>query len=121
MKTLLVAVASIILSVAAQFVLKAGVRSAVASGGQSDQGPLAATVRMLMEPMVLGGFALYGLGAVVWLYVLSNWDVTKAYPLVGLGFVLTLAVGTVLGETVGPLRVLGVLLIVSGVWFVARS
>lgn len=70
---------------------------------------------------VLGGFLLYGLGAVVWLSVLSKWDVSKAYPMVGLGFVLTTVVGRLMGEQVDAYRVIGVVLICMGIILVARS
>ena len=74
-----------------------------------------------MDKYVLGGFLLYGLGAVVWLAVLSKWDVSKAYPLVGLGFVFTVGIGFLIGEQVTTPRVIGVLLICSGVFLVGRS
>jgi len=64
---------------------------------------------------------LYGLGAVVWLGVLSKWEVSKAYPLVGLGFAMTAVVGMLLGEQVSLLRFAGVALICSGVVLIART
>ena len=70
---------------------------------------------------ILAGFALYGLGAVAWLGVLSQWDVSKAYPLVGLGFVFTVAIGWFIGEQVTLERTLGVALICLGVVLVGRS
>ena len=69
---------------------------------------------------ILGGFTLYGLGAVAWLGVLSQWDVSKAYPLVGLGFVFTVAIGWLIGEQVTSLRAIGVALICTGVVLVGR-
>jgi len=70
---------------------------------------------------ILGGFVLYGLGAVAWLAVLSQWDVSKAYPLVGLGFVFTVVIGWLIGEQVTLTRTIGVTLICAGVVFVGRS
>ncbi|MEP6829195.1 MAG: EamA family transporter [Rhizomicrobium sp.] len=70
---------------------------------------------------ILTGFLLYGLGAIVWLAVLSKWDVSKAYPLVGLGFVLSLAVGFLIGEQITAIRVVGVAFICLGIMLVARS
>ena len=58
---------------------------------------------------------------VVWLGVLSKWDVSKAYPLVGLGFVLTVAIGFLVGEDVTLTRAMGVALICAGVFVVGRS
>jgi drug/metabolite transporter (DMT)-like permease len=76
---------------------------------------------VIVNKYVLGGFLLYGMGAVIWLGVLSKWDVSKAYPLVGLGFALTVVVGLIAGEHVSPLRAGGVALICAGVFLVARS
>lgn len=109
------------MSVAAQFALKAGMSS---PGVQAVLGAplgLHKLQTILLQPWVLTGFALYGLGAVVWLSVLARWDVSKAYPLVGLGFVLSAILGAALGEAVGWQRALGIALICLGVWVVARS
>ena len=75
---------------------------------------------LLTDKSVLGGFLLYGLGAVVWLGVLSRWDVSKAYPLVGLGFAFTVAIGLMTGEHVTLSRMAGVALIRARV-FLGRS
>jgi multidrug transporter EmrE-like cation transporter len=53
--------------------------------------------------------------------VLAKWDVSKAYPLVGLGFVFTVLIGFVAGENVSLPRIFGVVFICVGVWLVARS
>ncbi len=121
MNILLIAIVSIIFSVAAQFALKAGMTSLEIK--QAFAEPL--TYRLpwivLTNKFIFTGFLLYGLGAIVWLKVLSSWDVSKAYPLVGLGFGLTLLIGMMLGESVTSLRVLGVLLICQGIWLVTYS
>lgn len=66
---------------------------------------LGTLISVMTNKYVVGGFVLYGLGAVIWLGVLSKWDVSKAYnPPVGLGFVFTVLVGLMLGEQVSALR-----------------
>ena len=121
MKTLFIAILSIALSVAAQFSLKAGMSSDGMKEVLTQPQFIRTIFFVLMDKYVLGGLALYGLGAVVWLGVLSKWDVSKAYPLVGLGFVFTVVVGYLLGEHVTLTRVLGVALICAGVVLVGRS
>ncbi|HEY9101953.1 hypothetical protein [Chitinimonas sp.] len=121
MNTILVALFSIGLSVAAQFTLKAGMSSQSVREVMAGPYNLQTLWTVMLQPLVLGGFMLYGVGAVVWLGVLSRWDVSKAYPLVGLGFVLTVAVGLLMGEDVNPTRTVGVLLICVGVLLVGRS
>lgn len=121
MSTLYVAIISIALSVAAQFSLKAGMSSDGVRAVLAQPHSLRTLFAVLSNKYVFAGFLLYGLGAVVWLGVLSKWDVSKAYPLVGLGFVFTLAIGFMLGEQVTPPRAVGVALICAGVFLVGRS
>ena len=122
MKVFLLALVSIVLSVTAQFALKAGmtdIKAAVPAGGPT--GGLQMLLPFLTNKFLITGFVLYGLGAIVWLSVLAKWDVSKAYPLVGLGFMLSALVGFALGESVTVLRGLGVLLIIAGVLMVGMS
>lgn len=121
MNTLMIAVLSILLSVAAQFSLKAGMSSSEVREVLGQPMALRTLFSVMTNKFVFGGFALYGLGAVVWLGVLSRWDVSKAYPLVGLGFACTVLVGFLAGEQVSTIRVLGVLLICCGVFVVSRT
>ena len=121
MNTLMTALLSIALSVAAQFSLKTGMSDAGVRETMSQPLGVGSVFSILSNKYVLGGFVLYGLGAVIWLGVLSKWDVSKAYPLVGVGFALTVLVGLLLGEQVSALRVGGVALICTGVFMVARS
>lgn len=121
MNILLIAALSIAMSVGAQFMLKAGmgsagVRQALAAGWSAD-----AIKAVAFNPYVVLGFTLYGLGAVMWLSVLAKWDVSKAYPLVGAGFIMTCVIGLVLGEAVSVQRAAGCLLIAVGVFVVAQS
>lgn len=121
MKTLFLAIASIALSVMAQFSLKAGMSGEGVKAILAQPKSFMTLIYILIDKYVLGGFVLYGLGAVVWLGVLSKWDVSKAYPLVGLGFVFTVAIGSLVGEQVTLPRVIGVTLICAGVFLVGRS
>jgi drug/metabolite transporter (DMT)-like permease len=121
MHPFVLAVVSVAMSVAAQFLLKAGMSQpstqAALAGGMSPQG----LWTVMIQPYVLGGFCMYGLGAVVWLAVLSAWDVSKAYPLVGMGFAFTALIGFLLGEQVTLARLAGVALVCAGVALVART
>lgn len=121
MHPVMLAVMSICLSVAAQFSLKTGMASHAVKTASSNSSGMSTLLAVFTQPYVIGGFVLYGLGAVVWLSVLSRWDVSKAYPFVGIGFAMTALIGLFIGEQVGPLRAGGVLLICAGVWMVAKS
>ncbi len=69
---------------------------------------------------MFGGLFLYGLSAVVWLFVLARLDVSVAYPFVALGFLVTMALGCLLfGEAFTVRKVLGTLIVMLGVYLVA--
>ena len=121
MNTLIVAILSIAFSVVAQFLLKAGMSGArVRDILEKPLSPYA-LFEILTDRFVLSGFLCYGLGAIVWLAVLSKWDVSKAYPLVGLGFVFTAMFAFFAGEQVTFARATGIGLIVAGVFVVSQS
>ena len=121
MNTFAIALLSIVLSVTAQFSLKAGMSQPGVQAAMAQPFSLGSLVSIIANKYVLGGFVLYGLGAVIWLGVLSKWDVSKAYPLVGLGFVFTVGIGFMAGEEVTLSRVAGVALICAGVLLIGRS
>lgn len=104
----------VLLSSAAQIAMKRG----MSAPGSGDLGSTYG--QALSSPMVWLGLVLYGVSAVLWLWVLSRLDVSVAYPLVSLGFVVTLAAGVLwLGEPFSWLRVGGCTLIVVGVSLLA--
>jgi len=104
----------VLLSSAAQIAMKRGMGAPAAA----DVGSTYA--QALTSPLVWLGLMLYGASAVLWLWVLSRLDVSVAYPLVSLGFVVTLALGVLwLGEPFSWVRVAGCTLIVVGVSLLA--
>lgn len=121
---LLIALASVGVTSLGQVALKIGTSKATAASTVAKESmPLLDVVKAsLTQPAVLIGLAMYGTGALLWLYVLARWDVSKAYPLVSLGFILTLAVGLIfLDERLSIERILGCALISIGLVFVVRS
>lgn len=91
-------------------------------GGVSLSEGIIGFLRLFQTPWVIVGFALYGLSSIIWLDVLSKLDFSLAFPMVGLTYVFTLLIGRFFfGEIVGWERVLGVALILSGIFFLARS
>jgi len=79
-------------------------------------------VRILHNPYLLLGFGCYVLSVLVWLVVLSKADVSYAYPLTSLGYIFTGFAGWwILNEDVNPIRILGIFIIILGVFFITRS
>lgn len=121
LSTFLFIVTGVLLNAAAQLLLKAGVNAIGAI--TLDRGTLLVTaLRVLTQWPVLAGLTLYVVSVGVWIIGLSRVDVSVAYPMLSLGYVVNaLAAWWLFGEMIGPLRVAGILLILAGVFLIARS
>jgi multidrug transporter EmrE-like cation transporter len=113
---------SISLSAIAQVLFKVGMSSVAVRQALAGGSPVQAALAVFLSAGVLGGLALYGIGTVLWLGVLSRAEVSQAYPFVGLGFVLTALIGYFMfGDALGPLRVTGIALVMLGIFLISRS
>jgi len=78
--------------------------------------------RAAFNPYVLAGLFCYGTGFLVWLIVLAKAEVSYAYPMISLGYVLTAVLAWQLfGENVTLTRLAGILITCLGVFIIARS
>ncbi len=121
LQALVLAAICILLGIGGQTLLKLAI---VRSGGMSIlEIGVGGLIRKFMEvPYIVLGFGLYGVSAILWLQVLSKLDISVAFPMVSVTYVATLFVGRFLfDEPVNLSRIVGVLLICSGVFFVIRS
>lgn len=106
--------------VAGQTALKLGVDKP--GMAETATGVVSVISLIFKSPLVLLGLAFYALGALAWIAVLARLDLSMAYPFLALNFVLvTLSGRFLLGETVPPLRWLGILVIIAGILLVAKS
>lgn len=120
--TLLLIVASVLLSSIAQIVLKAGMSSPAVTAASADGFSLGMARAVALNPSVILGLGVYFLSAIVWLAVLARVNVGTAYPFVGMGFVVTLLLAwAVHGEVPTPAGVAGTLMICAGLVVLARA
>jgi len=113
---------SVGLASVAQLTLKAGMNQVTESIGGVVTLSGAAARTMLTNATVWGGLVMFGLSAVVWMFVLSRTSLSFAYPFAALTYLLIVAVDRfILHETVPPLRWLGVACIMTGIVLVART
>ncbi len=106
---------SVLLSSGSQIALKYGMMSQGVQSGLATGGWRLA-VLIASSPLVVLGLGCFALSALVWLSVLSRVPLSTAYPFVALGIVVTASGGFLLfGDAISAAKVLGILLIVSGV------
>jgi multidrug transporter EmrE-like cation transporter len=113
--TILLALFSISLGAVGQFLLKVGVNR---MGGLTfRRTELASTaLKIVAQPHIVIGIMLFVLSMVVWLAVLSKMELSRAYPMVSISYVLVALMAKVfLGEHMSLMRMAGIAVILAGV------
>jgi multidrug transporter EmrE-like cation transporter len=115
-------ITGVLLNAAAQLLLKAGTNALGGAIHVNAQNWFATGVKVFTQLPILAGLACYGISLIVWIIGLSRTDVTIAYPMLSLGYVVG-AIGAwmFLGEAVSPQRLLALGVIVVGVALLART
>ncbi|MCA0755147.1 cation/cationic drug transporter [Paenibacillus sp. N4] len=103
---------SVLLGACAQVLLKLGTIKAGSF----------ALLKLFTNPYTLGGLVLYGLSALLWIVALSKVQLSYAYPMVSLGYVIVFGLSYwIFDEPISLLRAGGLVLIVLGVLMIAKS
>lgn len=111
----LLLLSAIVLAIIGQFSLKKGVVESTLSPTASS------IIKTIFSPVVLAGFIAYGLGSIIWLFVLQRLPLSVAYPALSLSYVIIVIVSFLfLGEPLTTNKIIGVALIVAGVTFLFR-
>jgi multidrug transporter EmrE-like cation transporter len=111
----------VLLNAAAQLLLKAGT-NAVGHFELSAQNIVPVGMKLALEPHIAGGIACYVVSVAVWIVGLSRVDVSIAYPMLSVGYVLNaVAAWYLFGESFTAQKLVGIAFIVLGVFLVARS
>lgn len=111
----------VLLNAGAQLLLKAGTNSlgVLAVSGQS---PLATVFRVVTESHILGGLVCYVVSVAIWIVALSRVEVSVAYPMLSIGYVVNaVAAWYLFGELLSATKIVGIGMIIAGVFVVARS
>ena len=115
-------ITGVLLNAAAQLLLKAGTNGLGGAIHVNAQNWFSTGVKVFTQLPILAGLACYVISLVVWIIGLSRTDVTIAYPMLSLGYVVSAAGAWMfLGETVSLQRMLALAVIVAGVALLART
>jgi multidrug transporter EmrE-like cation transporter len=111
----------VLLNAAAQLLLKAGTNT-VGTFAFSLENAVPVAWKLATEPHIVGGLACYVISVVVWIMALSRVEVSIAYPMLSVGYVVNaIAAWYLFGEAVSATRLAGIGIIIVGVYVVARS
>jgi multidrug transporter EmrE-like cation transporter len=119
--TFLFILTGVLLNAGAQLLLKAGVNP-LGPISVEFAGLLPTAARVLTQWPIIAGLGCYVLSVGVWIVALSRVDVSLAYPMLSLGYVVNaVAAWWLFGEVLGPMRCAGILLILAGVFVMSRT
>lgn len=111
----------VLLNAIAQLLLKAGAGTLAGIELRPANAVLIAG-RLIGSVPILAGLGCYVLSVVLWILALARVEVSVAYPMLSLGYVVNaLAAWWLFDENLGGARVAGIAVILVGVWLVARS
>jgi multidrug transporter EmrE-like cation transporter len=113
--------AGVLLNAAAQLLLKAGTNSIGAFAFTADN-LVPVGLKVASNPFIVTGLGCYAVSVVVWIMALSRVEVSLAYPMLSIGYVVNaVAAWYLFGEALTAQRMLGIGTIIVGVFLVARS
>ncbi len=111
----------VFLNAAAQIVLKKGMMN-IGQFKFSLSNLLPIGIKVISSPFIIVGLTFYVISVVVWLMVLSRVDVSYAYPMLSIGYIVVALFGKIFfNEPVGLERWAGIIIICIGVYLLTRS
>lgn len=120
MKNIVLILINVFLTVTAQIMLKQGMNQVGKIDSLENMRSLA--TKAITNPFVVGGIGVFGFTSVLWLIVLSRVEISIAYPMLSIGYILVMLWGwLVLEENVTVIRFLGAILICIGVFMITRG
>lgn len=116
-KTIFMVFVTCVLSTLGQLCLKKTVNTMGRLGMHDIQHLGTLMVKLFSFPLMWAGLVFYIAGSILWLVVLSRVNLSYAYPLISMNFILIiLASWLFLGETLSYQRIIAVSLICCGIF-----
>jgi len=76
----------------------------------------------IASPLFWGGAGVYFISLILWMKVLADNDLSYARPFAGAGYVVTAVLAwLIFAEQIPVIRWIGIIFIVTGIFFVAKS
>ncbi len=111
----------VLLNACAQLLLKAGTNRIGHFEFHLDNA-LPIGWKLASNPFIFGGLSCYAVSVVVWIMALSRVQVSIAYPMLSIVYVVNaLAAWWLFGESLSAMRMGGIAVIIIGVYLVAKS
>jgi len=119
--TFLLAIISVTLNALAQIALRKTMQT-LGTFPQSIFDYLNFGYQLILNAWFITGMCLYAISIGLWMAVLGKTEVSLAYPLLSIGYIITAFIGYFfLHENVNLLRIIGLITICIGIIIISRS
>jgi len=110
---------SVIFNVSGQYSIKTGMNK---FGNIELNNSIISTLsQVILMPNIILGLIFYIISSISWFIALSKLELSTAYPLLSIGYVLLMFISYLfLNESLGINKIIGTLLIVGGIFFISR-
>ena len=117
-KSLLLILVSVVLGSSAQIAIKWGTLGV----SQTDLDTKELLMKYFTNASVLSGLILYAFSSVTWIFAVAKVDLSQAYPMVAMGYVIVFICSYLFfNEPISLLKIAGLATIVAGVVMISRS
>jgi len=116
-------VVALVLNASANLMIKAAAKG-IADKHPGETVPIWEALKAaVVNPLAIGGVVCFALNLAAYYYALTTWKVSIAYPImvsVG-GAIIVCGAAVWFSEKLSPLQMVGVVVILAGVWLVASG
>lgn len=110
----------VLLNAGAQLLLKAGMDN-VGHFAFNWGNAIPIGIKAFTNPYIVLGLGSYVVSVIVWMMVLSRVQVSYAYPMLSIGYIVNaVAAYFLFGESLGVSKLLGIFVIMLGVFLIAK-
>jgi multidrug transporter EmrE-like cation transporter len=119
----LLVLSGVLLNAIAQLFLKSGTNTLGSLQYLLEQDGLFGTlIKVIFQPWIFSGLTCYVFSVAVWIIALSRIQVSVAYPMLSIGYVLNaVAAWYLFGEVLSLQKVLGISVIIVGVFLISKA
>lgn len=120
-RNLLLIIVSVLLNAFAQLFIRKGMLL-IGSLNLNLQNLIALCFKILTNVFLLSGMICYAVSILLWMVVLSRVNVSIAYPLLSIGYIVTAIMAYFLfGEALTLQKIVGIVVICIGVWLMTQT
>lgn len=77
---------------------------------------------LLFSPYMISGIVIYGIATIFWMYLLGRYEYSYIYPMMAITYIISFLYAMILfKETIGLEKIVGVVLIITGIIFISTT